>query len=157
MIADYIYHHQPEFWIFLGFVLLVIEVVTGLTTGVLLFGGLGALCTGIIMSAGLLPHTWVAGLASTGICSAIITALLWRPLQKFQGGRDVHKDNSSDLIGYEFLVEQDIEPLKPGSKRYSGIVWRVEIDNGAEVDRIPTGQRVVVTSVDAGVFRVRPA
>lgn len=157
MIAAYIHSHQPEFWIFLGFALLVMEVITGLTTGVLLFGGLGALITGIIMTAGLLPETWIAGFASTGICSAIVTALLWRPLQKFQGGREVHKDNSSDLIGYEFVAEQDIEVLKPGSKRYSGIVWRVEIDSSAGVDSIAAGQRVVVISVDAGVFRVRPA
>ena len=156
MIAAYIHNHQAEFWIFLGFALLVIEVVTGLTTGILLFGGLGALATGLIMSSGLLPETWIAGISSTGICSAIITALLWRPLQKFQGGRDIRKDNSSDLVGYEFVVEQDIDTLKPGNKRYSGIVWRVEIDPDAGVDRIVPGQRVAVTSVDVGVFRVKP-
>jgi membrane protein implicated in regulation of membrane protease activity len=156
VIADYINSHQAEFWIILGFGLLVMEVVTGLTTGILLFGGLGALATGLIMIVGLLPETWTAGLASTGIGSAIIAALLWRPLRNIQGGRDVAKDNSSDIVGYEFIVEQDIEPLNPGRKQYSGIPWRVEIDPQCGVERITSGQRVVVTSVDVGVFWVKP-
>ena len=156
MIADYINSHLAEFWIFLGFGLLVIEVLTGLTTGILLFGGLGALATGMLMSFGLLPETWIAGFSSAGICSAIITALLWYPLRKIQGGRTMSKDNSSDIVGYQFVVEQDIEPLRPGNKRYSGIPWRVEIDPQSGVDKITAGQRVEVTSVDVGVFRVKP-
>jgi membrane protein implicated in regulation of membrane protease activity len=156
MITDYINNHQAEFWIFLGFGLLAIEVLTGLTTGVLLFGGLGALITGLIMSFGLLPETWIVGFSSAGICTAIVTAALWYPLRKIQGGKTVTKDNSSDLVGYQFILEQDIEPLKPGSKRYSGIPWRVEIDAQSDVAKIAAGQLVEVTSVDVGVFRVKP-
>jgi membrane protein implicated in regulation of membrane protease activity len=156
MIAEYINNHQAEFWIFLGFGLLVIEVLTGLTTGVLLFGGLGALATGMLMSFGLIPESWIVGLSSTGICSAIITALLWYPLRNIQGGRTMAKDNSSDFVGYKFIVEQDIEPMKPGSKRYSGISWRVEIDPRTGIDKIIAGKQVEVTSVDVGVFRVKP-
>jgi membrane protein implicated in regulation of membrane protease activity len=156
MIADYINSHQAEFWIFLGFGLLVIEVLTGLTTGVLLFGGLGALATGMLMSFGLLPDTWIVGFSSAGICTALMTAVLWYPLRKIQGGRTMAKDNSSDIVGYQFIVEQDIEPLKPGRKQYSGIPWRVEIDPQSDADKISAGQRVEVTSVDVGVFRVKP-
>ena len=155
MIAAYINSHQAEFWIFLGFGLLVIEVLTGLTTGVLLFGGLGALATGLIMSFGLLPETWIAGFSSAGICTAIITAALWYPFRKIQGEKTVSKDNSSDLVGYQFVLEQDIEPLNPGTKRYSGIPWRVEIDPQSGADKIAAGHRVEVTSVDVGVFRVK--
>ena len=156
MIIEYIHNHQPEFWIIFGFTLLVLEVVTGLTTGVLLFGGLGGLIAGLLMLAGVLPETWTAGVASAGISSGIITALLWKPLRKLQGGRESEKDNSSDLIGYEFVIEQDVDLLNPGSKRYSGIVWRVEIARDAGVKEISAGERVTVSSVDAGVFRVRP-
>ncbi|MGD8590704.1 MAG: NfeD family protein [Chromatiales bacterium] len=156
MIAEYINSHQAEFWIFLGFGLLVIEVLTGLTTGVLLFGGLGALATGVILSFGWLPETWIAGFSSAGICTAIITALLWYPLRRIQGGRTMAKDNSSDIVGYQFILEQDIDPLSPGSKQYSGIPWRVEIDPQSAVDKITAGERVEVTSVDVGVFRVKP-
>ncbi|MFW2373808.1 MAG: NfeD family protein [Gammaproteobacteria bacterium] len=156
MIVEYIHNHQAEFWIIFGFTLLVLEVVTGFTTGVFLFGGLGGLITGLLMLVGILPETWTAGVASAGISSGIITALLWKALRKLQGGTGPEKDNSSDLIGYEFVIEQDVGLLNPGSKRYSGIVWRVEIAKDAGVKEINAGQRVAVNSVDVGVFWVKP-
>ena len=156
MIVEYIHSHQPEFWIIFGFTLLVLEVVTGLTTGVLLFGGLGGLIAGLLMLLGIVPETWTAGVASAGISSGIIAALLWKPLRNMQGGREPAKDDSSDLIGYEFVTEQNIDMLNPGSKRYSGIEWRVEIAKDAGVNEITAGVRVIVSSVDVGVFRVKP-
>lgn len=156
MIADYINNHQAEFWLITGFAFLVLEVVTGLTTGIFLFGGLGGLITGLLMLVGVLPETWSAGVAGVGISSGIIAAILWKPLYNLQGNREAPKDNSSDLIGYEFVIEQDVDPLNPGSKRYSGIDWRVEIAGDAGVESITAGKRVIVTSVDVGVFRVRP-
>jgi len=157
MIADYIVSHQSEFWLVFGFVMLSIEVVTGFTTGVFLFVGLGALTTGILMSFGVLPETWVAGVSSTGISTGIITALLWRSLKNLQGNRPRQKDNSSDLIGHTFVLESDITIDSPGSTHYSGITWKVEIDNGAGVDNIDAGRRVVVTSVEVGEFKVKLA
>ena len=154
MIADYIVSHQAEFWLVLGFTMLVIEVVTGFTTGVFLFGGLGALTTGLLMSFGVLPETWIAGVSSTGISSGVITALLWRPLKNLQGNRPIEKDNSSDLIGHEFIVDSEITRNKPGSTHYSGISWKVEINKDAGIDTIEAGQRVKVSSVEVGVFKV---
>lgn len=155
MIADYIVSHQAEFWLLFGFAMLVIEVVTGFTTGVFLFAGLGALTTGVLMSSGLLPETSIAGISCTGISSGIITLLLWRPLKNLQGDRATEKDNSSDLVGHEFVVESDISVNKPGSTNYSGISWKVEIDKDAGINTIQAGQRVSVSSVEVGVFKVK--
>ena len=155
MIADYIVSHQAEFWLLFGFAMLAIEVVTGFTTGVFLFAGLGALTTGVLMSSGLMPETWIAGISCTGISSGIITLLLWRPLKNLQGDRATEKDNSSDLVGHEFVVESDISVNKPGSTNYSGISWKVEIDKDAGINTIQAGQRVSVSSVEVGVFKVK--
>ena len=157
MIADYIVSHQAEFWLVLGFAMLAIEVLTGFTTGVFLFGGLGALTTGLLMSFGVLPETWIAGVACTGISSGIITGLLWKPLKRLQGDRPIEKDNSSDFVGHEFFLETDIAVNKPGMTSFSGINWKVEIARDAGVDSIEAGQRVAVSSVDVGIFRVKPA
>ena len=154
MIADYIVSHQAEFWLVFGFSMLVIEVVTGFTTGVFLFGGLGALTTGLLMSFGILPETWIAGVSCTGISSGIITALLWKPLKNLQDDRPKEKDNSSDLVGHEFVAESNITLDKPGSTNYSGITWKVVIDKDAGIDTIEAGQRVSVSSVEVGVFKV---
>ncbi len=155
MITDYIVTHQPEFWLVFGFALLALEVVTGFTVGVFLFAGLGALTTGGLMSFGVLPETWIAGIASTGISTGVITTLLWKQLKKLQGSRAVQKDNSSDLVGYTFVVESDISATQPGSIHYSGISWKVVIDKDAGVDTIEAGKSVTVNSVDVGVFKVK--
>ncbi|MCL6415703.1 NfeD family protein [Aestuariirhabdus sp. Z084] len=153
---EYIVNHQAEFWLVLGLALLAVEVLTGFVTGVFLFAGLGALASGALMSLTLIPETWTAGVACTGISTGIITALLWRPLKRLQGGRKSQKDNSSDFIGHEFVLESDISATQPGSTLYSGITWKVEVDHKAGVSEIKAGQRVAVTSVDVGRFRVKP-
>jgi len=156
MIAEYINNHQAEFWIILGFVLLSIEVSTGMVTGILLFGSIGAIITGLLMLAGLIEESWQTGLASAAISAVIVTLLLWKPLKKMQDSNIPDKDNSSDLVGHEFILEQDISLLSPGKTRYSGIEWKVEIHKDAGVDELKSGQRVRVSSVDAGKFRVSP-
>lgn len=155
MIVDYIANHQGEFWLIFGFTMLAIEVVTGFTVGIFLFGGLGAITTGLLMTFGILPETWVAGIASTGISSGVITSLLWKPLKKLQGDSPSAKDNSSDLIGHEFVLDNDVTLTQPGSTHYSGITWKVLIDKDAGVDSMQAGQRVSVSSVDVGVFKVK--
>ncbi len=155
MIVDYIVAHQAEFWLVFGFALLALEVITGFTVGVFLFAGLGALTTGGLMSYGVLPATWVAGISCTGISTGVITALLWKQLKKLQGDSSIEKDNSSDLVGYSFIVESEITMTKPGSTHYSGISWKVEIDKDAGVNTIEAGQSVSVSSVDVGVFKVK--
>lgn len=157
MIIDYINQHQGEFWIAFGFTILAVEVLFfGMTTVVLMFAGLGALMTGLMMLAGLLPETWLAGIAGFGINSAIITTILWKPLRYLQGKRAPKRDKSSDLIGLEFVLEQDVKMHAPGTIRYSGINWRVEIDPETGVNSIAAGQRVAVSSVDVGIFRIKP-
>lgn len=157
MIFEYVNQHLAEFWMTVGFFLLAIEVLfLGMATGVLLFIGLGALATGAFMLVGVLPETWLVGLASTGVSAGIITVILWKPLKRLQGNRAPSRDKSSDLIGYEFILDEDIETLKPGKTRYSGVEWRVEIASGVDVTSISAGQRVTVASVDVGVFRVKP-
>lgn len=156
MITEYINTHQAEFWIILGFVLLSIEVATGLVTGLLLFGGLGAIVTGLLMLTGLLHETWQTGIASTAISAGIVAVLLWKPLKNLQNDDVPKKDNSSDLVGYEFTLQQDISRTSPGSTRYSGIAWKVELDPSLEIGEMSAGQRVSVSSVEVGKFFVRP-
>lgn len=157
MIIDYINRHQGEFWIAFGFTVLAVEVLFfAMTTIVLIFAGLGALATGLMMLAGLLPETWLAGISGFGINSAIITLSLWKPLRHLQGKRAPKPDKSSDFIGLEFVMEQTIKLRAPGKLRYSGVDWRIEIDPEAGIGEIPAGQRVMVSAVEVGVFRVKP-
>lgn len=156
MITDYIVSHQAEFWLAVGFTMLIIEAITGFAIGIFLFGGLAALATGVLMSLAILPETWIAGISCTGISSGLITLLLWKPLKKLQGDRPIEKDNSSDLINHEFVLETDITLNNPGTTDYSGVRWRVEIAGDAGVETIAAGQTVKVSSVEVGLFKVKP-
>ena len=157
MIFDYIATHQAEFWLVSGFVLLALEILSGFAAGVFMFAGMGALITGGLMSFGVLPETWVAGISATGIATGVVTALLWKPLKNLQGSRPIVKDNSSDLVGHMFVLESEVSLKKTATTQFSGITWRVELDQQAGVDAIEAGQSVTVTSVEVGVFKVKPS
>lgn len=153
--VEYINAHMSGFWITLGFLLLAAEVLLfGFTTIVFLFAGVGAVITGLLMTAGVLPETWIAGVSGFGISTGVISAILWKPLKNMQDKGDLPQQQSSDLIGYSFILEQDVTTLKTGVHRYSGVDWKVEIDSDAGLDSISAGTRVKVASLDAGVFRV---
>ena len=152
---EYIDTHQSGFWIAAGFALLAAEVLLfGFTTIIFLFAGLGAIVTGLAMMFGLLPETWTAGISCFGINTGLVSAVLWKPLKKMQDNSAPPRQQSSDLIGYEFVLQQDVTALRPGQHRYSGVDWKIELD-GQAVDQLSAGQRVTVTSIDAGIFRVK--
>ena len=157
MLTDYIHAHQAEFWATLGFILLTVEVlVLSMASGILFFLGIGALLTGLLMGLGVLPETWTAGIAGFGVSSIIITALLWKPLKRMQASPVGKREHSSDFIGLEFVIADELTRERAGKHRYSGVEWRVEIDTDAGIDTIPAGATVVVASVDAGKLRVKP-
>lgn len=155
MMVDYINQHMSGFWIALGFALLAAEVLLfGFTTIIFLFAGLGALISGLLMSAGVIPETWVAGTAGFGIATGVCSAVLWKPLMAMQNREAPPQKPSSDIIGLEFVLTEEITNTAPGSYRYSGIDWKVEIDSSSDVDTIAKGERVVVQTVEVGLLCV---
>lgn len=154
---DYIVEHMPAFWMTLGLILLAVEIlVMGFTTMVLIFAGLGAIATGALMSIGVLPHTWTAGLAGFGIASGVAGVLLWKPFRRIQESSASARQSGGDFIGLEFVIGQAISSSQHGSHRYSGINWRVELDASSDAQTLAVGTRVRVIAVDVGVFRVVP-
>lgn len=155
-VMAYIDGHQAEFWMFVGFLLLAVEALAlGFTSGVLLFGFIGALLTGILMAVGVLPETWAAGIAGFGIGAAVSALVLWKPLMRLQHGRQApERDRTSDLIGHEFILADTIDDTAKSSVDYSGITWAVHPDPESSGGGIEAGTRVRVSAVDAGVFYV---
>ena len=155
MIVDYINTHMAGFWIALGFVLMAAEVlILGFGTIIFLFAGIASVITGLLMMTGVLPQTWIASVASFGICTGVTTVLLWKPFKKMQQGSKPKSGHSSDLIGLEFPLTESISRTDSCIYRYSGVDWRVELDRDSEDESLQTGELVKVSAVDAGVFRV---
>ncbi len=157
--VSYIQTHQAEFWVFVGFALLALEAwALGFTSGVVLFGAIGALLTGVLMLVGVLPETWVAGIAGFGILSGASAVVLWKPLMRLQHDHEPpSRDRSSDLIGHEFILREPIDATTESTEAYSGITWAVRPDRELGPEAIAAGTRVRVSGVDAGVFWVVPA
>ncbi|MDT8283049.1 MAG: NfeD family protein [Gammaproteobacteria bacterium] len=153
--VEYINNHPSGFWIALGFVLLAAEVLLfGFTTIIFLFAGLGALAAGLLMSAGLIPETWIAGTACFGIATGVSSAILWKPLMSMQNRSAPVQKPSSDIVGLEFVLADDISAAVPGRYRYSGIDWKVALDKSSAVDELTKGTRVVVVTVGVGLLGV---
>ncbi len=157
-LAEYINTHQGEFWMFVGFALIVLELwVLGFTSGVALFGAVGALLTGLLMQLGVLPQTWLVGIAGFGLLSAVSAAVLWRPLMWLQRDhKPPQRDLSSDLIGYRFQLGERIDGTTNSTTKYSGIAWQVQLDPAHGGIVLDAGSWVEVAAVDVGVFWVRP-
>ena len=158
MMIEYFNTHLYAFWFAAGFILLAVELlVLGFSTGFVLFLGLAALVTGGLLRLELIPSTWLGSVAAFAIGSVVLSFVLWKPFKHLQHNRVIpKKDNTSDIIGYEFRLSEDISISSPGLTRYSGIDWRVEIDNDAGIENISAATLVTVTSVDAGKFYVAP-
>lgn len=154
---EYINQHLSGFWIAIGFVMLATDALLfGFSTIVLLFGGIGALVTGLLMNFGLLPTTWVAGISAFGISTGLFSALLWKPFKALQNRKGEEARPHSDLEGLEFRLEQTIAPDRPGRHRFSGIDWTVELDDGCADKEVEAGRKVRVVAVEVGRFRVCP-
>ncbi len=149
--------NPQAFWYTLGFALLTIEaLVLGMTTGVVLFAGLGALVTGGLLQLGWLPGTLIWSVGCFGLSTSLITLLAWKPLKALQGRSLPQPDTSSDLIGHRFRLEAGISRTQPGQVRYSGVNWRVELDEQCPCQQLDEGQLVEVSGIAAGRFRVQP-
>ena len=153
---EYFNNNIYSFWFAAGFILLALEAIAfGFSTGFVLFIGLAALLTGGLLWIGLVPATWISSIATFAISSALVSIALWKPLKSLQSDKDLaEKDNSSDLIGLKFRLDEDISITKPGTTRYSGIEWKVEIALDADITEISAGTTVIVVSVDVGKFHV---
>ncbi|MFK7853812.1 MAG: NfeD family protein [Granulosicoccus sp.] len=150
--------NQAALWLAAGFILLAIEAIAfGFASGLLLFGSIGAIVTGLLLWLGLVPDNFVAAVACFAVATAATTAILWQPLKRMQSGAELGQDRSSDLIGHSFVVSSDVSISNPGTEKYSGINWRVEPSRDMPGAKINTGTRVNVTAVSVGVFFVEPA
>ncbi len=149
--------NQAALWLALGFLLFAIEAVAfGFTSGLLLFGSLGALLTGGLLWLALVPNHFIAAVACFAVATALITAVLWKPMKRLQSGAELGHDRSSDLIGLTLVLGSDISRNSPGQHRYSGIPWRVEPAQHLQDTVIKTGTSVRVAAVSVGVFYVEP-
>ncbi len=139
-------------WLIAGAILILLELTVIQGIG-FLFAGLGALCVGGMLIAGL-----IAELSDQFIWFFIFTAIwalvLWKPLKRFIEGKDSGFD---DMVGSTAIViNQPLEKGKLGEVKWSGAIMKCEYDNeGRGKDVIAPGAEVVIAGISKGVLIVK--
>ena len=77
--------------------------------GPLLFFAIGSLFTGILITMGIIDG-WQSEILSVGLLTALVAALLWKPLKSLQNSKG-KTDNSSDMVGLKVLVSENLSLL----------------------------------------------
>ncbi|WP_133468133.1 NfeD family protein [Paraglaciecola marina] len=147
---DWAINNLAESLLILGILLLVVEVaVLGFSTFVLFFVGCAAVLSAILLYLGLIPDTLLGSMLSTGIFTALLAILLWKPLKNMQTQVDVTKPKG-DLVGHTFVLKDEVSPELTPTYRYSGIDWKLE-----SVNKIEAGTTVEVVDASVGKFIIR--
>lgn len=146
---QWILDNLPQFLVMVGLFLLAIEIlVLGFSTFVLFFVGIAAVVSGALMYLNLVESTVPYALLLIAGFTLLSAALFWKPLKQMQQHTE-HTQVNSDLIGYEFVLEQDVSQQSLGSHHYSGIQWKVVAD-----EEISMGTKVRVTGLQVGLLEV---
>lgn len=117
------------FFLVLGLAAILIEIVLlQLTTFWLLFIGLGALVSALVMY--LFPSMgWAGGAATFVVVTSLTTLVLYKPLRKWQKAPSPIQGN--DALGQRVSVIEEISPDQPGKVEWSGADWDAELASGA--------------------------
>lgn len=140
-----------ETLLIIGLVLLAIEIlVLGFSTFVLFFVGVSAVFTAALLYSDSIPNTWLSALSALAVSTCLSALLLWKSLKKIQSKVD-NTRAVSDLVGYRFLLVDDVSLESTSIHHYSGIAWKLR-----SREPIKAGTWVEVVQADVGEFTIRP-
>jgi len=149
---DYFLQNHDKLLYAVAGMLLVIELsVLGLS-GPLLFIAIACGITGLFVTLGFMS-SWEVEVLSVGILSVMSAVILWKPMKKFQGPKQV-SDSSSDMIGQIVPVSDEVT-RNGGSIRHSGINWQARLDSSSNTESLESGERVKITAVDGNVMIIK--
>ena len=154
---EYFANNHDAVWYILGGIMLIVEAkVLGLSIGILLFTGIGAMLTGVAVSLGFIHETQLE-IITFGITSVVVAGLLWKPFKALQKNDGNTQDTSSDMLGMIVELTSTVSRTKHGTISWSGIEWKAVLDKSCPEDSIEKGGNVKVTAVTAGKMTVTVA
>lgn len=151
---QYFLENPDHLWYLMAGISFVIELSIMGLSGPLFFFALASLVTGILVSIGFIDG-WQSEVLTVGLLTAIIAAVLWKPLKSLQNSKK-KTDNSSDMIGLTVPVSSEINSTS-GSIRYSGINWQARLADDANVDLINEQSQCQIVAITGNTMLVKPA
>jgi len=150
---EYLIENPAHLWFLISGISFVIELSIMGLSGPLLFFALASLVTGILISVGFVDG-WQSEILAVGLLTALIAAILWKPLKTLQNSKD-KTDNSSDMIGLKVPASADITTTS-GSIRYSGINWSARLVDDCGVEIINDTNLCVIVAIVGNTMLVKP-
>ena len=109
----------------IGLIILIVEVtVLSFSTIILFMIGAATIITSVTMYIGLISDDLLNALLIIAVLTAILALVLWK---LFKGLQNIQEDKpvTSDLVGFTFVLAQDVEPNSVVKYKYSGIDWKL--------------------------------
>jgi membrane protein implicated in regulation of membrane protease activity len=150
---EYFLENPDHLWYLIAGVSFVVELSIMGLSGPLLFFAIASLITGILVSAGIVEG-WQSQILSIGLLTALVAAVLWRPLKALQNSKE-KTDNSSDMVGLQVIVSADITKIT-GSVRYSGINWQARLADDVSVESISAQSQCEIVAITGNIMLVKP-
>ena len=148
--------YQPQIFVSIGVVLIIIEsMVLGMSTGILLIAGVGAILTGAVTQFFYSPDTFASILATYALSTIVSAVVVWPILQRMNRDLDNRSVNQSDFVGQTLILEQTLSAGKPVKQRFSGVDWTVYLDGDDANDKLASGSRVTIVSAEVGRLVVK--
>lgn len=144
--------HLSTFWLIAGVVLVLVEAF-GLPGAGILFTGLGAITTGIVLYLELIGEDavvtqWIICFAAT----AVWAALLWKPLKKLRGTSATY----SNILGQTgFVGSSGITRKNGGEVTWSGTIMKAQLAPEAP-EKLEAGSQVIIVGVTGATLIVKP-
>ncbi len=149
---EYFLENPDHLWYLIAGISFVIELSIMGLSGPLLFFAIASLTTGILITIGFIQG-WQSEIFTVGILTAVVAAILWKPLKSLQNSKD-KTDNSSDMVGLTVLASSEIN-VSSGSVRYSGIDWQARLAEEANGDSINADSQCVIVAITGNIMLVK--
>lgn len=150
---EYFLENPDHLWYLIAGISFVIELSIMGLSGPLLFFAIASLITGILVSTGVID-SWQSEILTVGILTALVAAVLWKPLKSLQNSKG-KTDNSSDMVGLQVPASTDITTSQ-GSIRYSGINWNARLADECTVDKISDKSLCLIVAISGNTMLVTP-
>ena len=150
---EYFLENHHHFWYLLAGISLVVELSIMGLSGPLLFFAIASFVTGVLVNIGAVSG-WELEILTVGVLSAIIAAVLWKPLKNFQNAK-ADNDNSSDMVGLKVPASTEITTLS-GTIRYSGINWQARLAEECDVTSISEATVCEIVAITGNTMLVKP-
>ena len=149
---EYFLENHDHLWYLIAGISFVIELSIMGLSGPLFFFAIASLTTGILVNVGFVDG-WQNELLTVGLLTAVVAAILWKPLKSLQNSKD-KTDNSSDMVGLTVLASSEIN-TSSGTIRYSGIDWQARLSDDANRKSISEQSQCQIVAITGNIMLVK--